>query len=96
MEPSDNFIFPYGKHVGKSYALVKKIDYQYIVWALEKAPKIFKKSEPKEPVSTQPAPRKEVPEDSEVTQSSMQPNLDFLKQVGDSHFKKEEIDGDKS
>jgi hypothetical protein len=98
MEPSDNFIFRSGKYEGKSYGLVKKMNPGYLDWVKLNQPKMLEegKSKPVPVAPTQLAVRKEVPENSEVISSSLGPNLDFLKQVGDSHFKTEETDGDKS
>jgi len=95
MEPSDNFVFRSGEHAGKTYCLVKKTNPSYIRWIKENRPEMLveRKEKPK-PVEPKPAaPRKEVPEDSEVIQSSIQPNLDFLNQKNDYQFYKKEDDG---
>jgi len=101
MALNDNFILKSGKYAGKSIALIKKIDYQYIAWCEINCPNILKekKSEPKEkkvyqPKTEMPKARKEVPEESETPASSLQPNLDFLKQTGDYQFYKKEEDND--
>ena len=72
---NDSFIFKAGKHKGKSYGLVKKIDSSYIKWAEQNAPKLLEEWKP----TPKPAPpRIEPPEESEVVKSAMQPNLDFF------------------
>ena len=73
----DSFIFRGGKHNGKSYGIVRKIDPGYITWCEENAPNMLKeKKKPAAPVET--SARKEPPEDSEVIESSLKPNLNFL------------------
>jgi hypothetical protein len=72
----DSFVFKGGKHSGKSYGLVKKIDPGYISWCEENAPGMLKEKKPK-PKPSEPPPRKEPPPDSEVEESSMKPNTNF-------------------
>lgn len=70
-------IFWAGKHKGSSIELVKKIDPGYISWCEENAPNMLKeKKKPAAPVEV--SARKEPPEDSEVIESSLKPNLNFL------------------
>lgn len=88
-------IFWTGKHKGKSIELVKKIEPSYIKWCEEEAPWLLKEkgADKKEklnnfkPKPMQGAPaRKEVPEDSDVPPSSIQPNTDFLNQKNEKPF----------
>ncbi len=73
----DSFIFRGGKHKGKSYGIVRKIDPGYISWCEDNAPNMLKeKKKPAAPVAA--SVRKEPPEDSEVIESSLKPNLNFL------------------
>lgn len=92
-------IFWTGKHKGKSFELVRKIEPTYIPWCEANAPWMLKekKFEPKQIIvkpKEQGSPvRKEVPEESEAPKSSLQPNLDFLSQKGDYQlYKKDEDD----
>lgn len=91
-------IFRSGKHEGKSLELVKKIDPSYIAWCEINCPNILKekKSDAKQKTTSAkpqtPPVRKEVSEDSEVPPSSIQPNLEFLRQTGDYQFYKKEDD----
>lgn len=72
----DSFIFKGGKHNGKSYGLVKKIDPGYISWCQENAPYMLKEKKKSEP---KPAPpRIEPPEVNENKPSALKPNLDFF------------------
>lgn len=80
-----NYIFPRGKHAGKSIALVEKIEPSYISWVQENAPNLLKFKAPTETTSKE---RKIPPEDSEVIKSSLQPNLDFLTQKTDFDYGK--------
>jgi len=84
MEIDDNFILKGGKHKGKSIAVIKKIDYQYISWAMINAPGLLKAPKVVEPQT--PGARKEVPEESSEPKSSLQPNLDFLNQINEKQF----------
>jgi hypothetical protein len=70
------FVFRSGKHKGKSLQLVKKIDPGYVEWVRENQPKMLEEYKPK-PKPTEPAPRREPPEDSEVPESSLKPNTNF-------------------
>lgn len=73
----NNFIFRGGKHAGKTYGLVYKIDPGYILWCEENAPGMLKgKNKPKTVVPA--APRREPLEDSEIVKGAIQPNLNFL------------------
>lgn len=73
----DSFVFRGGKHNGKSYGIVRKIDPGYISWCEDNAPNMLK--EKKKPVApTEFKGRKEPPEDSQVIESSLKPNLNFL------------------
>lgn len=76
------FIFKFGKHKGKSLQIVQKVDPSYIEWAKINAPKLLEEYKPV-PKKTEPAPRREPPEDSEVTPSALQPNLNFLFEKSD-------------
>lgn len=77
-------IFRSGKHAGKTLQEVQEIDPSYIAWVKENRPEMLKERKVKEPAQPKPSgPRIEPPEDSEVVQSSIQPNLDFLNQKGD-------------
>lgn len=70
-------IFWAGKHKGSSIELVRKIDPGYISWCEENAPNMLKeKKKPVAPAAV--SARKEPPEDSEVIESSLKPNLNFL------------------
>ena len=73
----DNFVFKGGKHSGKTYGLVKKIDPSYISWCEENAPGMLKEKKSKPIISNEPAPRKEPPPDDEVQESSLKPNTNF-------------------
>lgn len=73
----DSFIFRGGKHNGKSYGIVRKIDPGYISWCEENAPNMLKEKK-KPAVKVETSIRKEPPEDSEVIESSLKPNLNFL------------------
>jgi len=66
-----------GKHKGKSLQLVQKIDPNYIEWVRENQPKMLEEYKPK-PKEVKPTPRREPPEDSEVKESALKPNLNFL------------------
>ena len=76
---NDSFIFTGGKHNGKTYGLVKKIEPGYISWCEDNAPNMLKeKKKPKPPEQAGPAPRREPPPDSEVVESSLKNNINFL------------------
>ena len=72
----DNFVFKFGKHSGKSYALVKKTDPGYIKWAEANAPNLLKEKKKVEPKPATPivAPPESSGEKSIVTL----PNLGFF------------------
>jgi len=74
---NDSFIFKGGKHSGKSYGLIKKIDPGYILWCEENAPGMLKDKKSK-PEPKPAGPRIEPPEVSENPKSAIQPNMDFF------------------
>ena len=73
MIPADfRFLLKFGKHKGKTYGEVKKIDMQYLTWAHDAIPHLFKESKPKK--------QKDVEKPIMNKPRKIEPNLDFLSQ----------------
>lgn len=79
-EMDKNFIFKFGKHVGKTYAWVEENHPSYIVWAKENAPNLLKT--PKSKAEPKPEVKKEITLIDDKP-SSMVPNTNFYNEGPD-------------
>lgn len=86
----DNFIFKGGKHSGKSYGLIRKIDPGYILWCEQNAPGMLKEKNKQKAKTVKPTIKKEPSEEGEYKKNSLKPNINFLNEGPNPQLKSED------